>query len=412
MNTPAPGRTRADVLAFACSLTLFLTAPTLSQTPPASLGDAIKGGKPKISLRYRLEGVSEDAFDKDALASTLRTTLGYSTLPYKGWSVTLEAENVAVIGNDELYANRGAGDLSNRVFDRPVIADPALTQLSQVYLRYQTEKTTFDLGRREVNVGDERFIGGVGWRQNHQELDSFGITTQVLPHTKLSYLFINKVHRIFGDSQPMASHYLGAGFAAGGAGELTLYGLLLDYDEPSSSRLSSLTYGAELVGARTAGGWKWLWELELAQQDDAGDNPRPLDASYLHALAGVKRGALTFRLGWEVLAGNPTDGQFQTPLATLHKWNGWADKFLSTPLAGLEDLYLSVSGTAGVIDWTVVAHDFQAETGGASYGTELDLQLLYKTSWKQSFGLKAALYDADRFSSDTEKLILWTGYSF
>ena len=29
----------------------------------------------------------------------------------------------------------------------------------------------------------------------------------------------------------------------------------------------------------------------------------------------------------------------QTPLATLHKFDGWADLFLTTPNKGLQDLY-------------------------------------------------------------------------
>ena len=33
----------------------------------------------------------------------------------------------------------------------------------------------------------------------------------------------------------------------------------------------------------------------------------------------------------------------QTPLATLHKFNGWADLFLTTPNTGLQDLYLGAA---------------------------------------------------------------------
>ena len=53
-----------------------------------------------------------------------------------------------------------------------------------------------------------------------------------------------------------------------------------------------------------------------------------------------------------------------------------------------------------------------ADTGGADYGTELDLQLTYKAPWKQLFGLKAGRYDADAFSSDTDKVMLFTVYQF
>jgi hypothetical protein len=36
---------------------------------------------------------------------------------------------------------------------------------------------------------------------------------------------------------------------------------------------------------------------------------------------------------------------FTTPLATLHKFQGWADKFLTTPVNGLADLYVNAGYT-------------------------------------------------------------------
>ncbi len=64
----------------------------------------------------------------------------------------------------------------------------------------------------------------------------------------------------------------------------------------------------------------------------------------------------------------------------------------------------------GKIGWTVFYHDFSADTGGADYGDEIDLQLLYKSRWKQVFGLKGALYSAENHAADTDKWMLWTAY--
>ena len=58
---------------------------------------------------------------------------------------------------------------------------------------------------------------------------------------------------------------------------------------------------------------------------------------------------------------------FTTPLATLHKFQGWADKFLTTPANGLEDLYATASVTlkgVGALDtlgFIVSYHDYEAE---------------------------------------------------
>jgi hypothetical protein len=142
-----------------------------------------------------------------------------------------------------------------------------------------------------------------------------------------------------------------------------------------------------------------------------GDNPSDLDAGYAFASLGWARGIWTARLGWERLDGDARDGQFNTPLATLHKFNGWADKFLVTPTNGLVDRYLQIDGRRGAWSWTATFHHFEAATGDATYGSEIDLQLLYKTQCGLGLGAKAALYDADAHAADTEKLWLWASYA-
>jgi len=127
-------------------------------------------------------------------------------------------------------------------------------------------------------------------------------------------------------------------------------------------------------------------------------------------MAGGTFKPLTFKVGYEVLGGSEADGQFKTPLATLHKFNGWADRFLNTPTDGLEDLFLSLNGKVGPLAWTAVYHDFSAESSGTAYGDEVDIQILYTAPWKQEFGLKGAFYNADEFSTDVRKLWVFTTF--
>ena len=392
-------------------LTCTLTSLAVAEEEP-NFKKALTQGKPTVSLRYRVETVDDANKEKDALASTLRTTLAYKTSAYKGWSFFIEAENVAEIGND-LYKNVGAGSLSNGVGNRPVVADPALTEINQALVSYQHNKTNFKLGRQEVLLNDVRFVGNVGWRQNHQSFDALRITDQSLDKLKVSYVYVSRVHRIFGDNKDMASHLLDASYDLGKIGKLTGYLFLLDYDDLADAGLSTSTYGLEFKGAKKlSGDRKFLYELELAEQSDSGDNPNQIDAGYRHLLVGAAMKPLTIKLGWEILEGNSSQGQFKTPLATLHKFNGWADKFLRTPTDGLEDFYFSLSGKAGKLGWMAVYHDFNAESTSTSYGTEVDLQLTYSSPWGQGFGFKAALYDADEFSVDADKLMVWTSYKF
>ena len=89
---------------------------------------------------------------------------------------------------------------------------------------------------------------------------------------------------------------------------------------------------------------------------------------------------------------------FTTPLATLHKFNGWADKFLGTPPDGLEDRYLTagvaLKKVVGLESLALVAshHHYDAERIGADYGSEINLSVAARYR-KVSFLLKFADFD-------------------
>ena len=381
------------------------------KTEPTTLGQALKQGELHLAFRYRIETVSEDGFDKDAYASTLRTTLGYGSKVYKGFSFHLEAENVSALG-DEDYRNLGAGSLDNGVRDRPVVADPEITELTKALIRWQGDETLIDVGRREIIFDNHRFVGNVGWRQHHQSFDTILLEQGSIPRTKLTYAYIDQVNRIFGDGRPMSSHLLNAAITTSEHTKLTLYGYRLDYDELSFSSLSTTTVGARFTGGFTPGWGKVGFELEIADQSDTGDNPFEVDASYQLASVTLGRGGWSVQLAHEVLEGSQGKGRFTTPLATLHKFNGWADKFLNTPSIGLVDTWVTLGYKQG--PWTTLAtyHVFTSDSQSVDYGDELDFLLTWKSPWQQTFGLKAASYQADRFSRDTDKIMAWTAWGF
>ena len=155
---------------------------------------------------------------------------------------------------------------------------------------------------------------------------------------------------------------------------------------------------------------RWGWTAEVARQVDHADNPLGFAHSYWLVEPSVQARGITWKLGWEHLGG---DGRhaLQTPLATLHAFNGWADKFTTTPAAGLDDSYLSASGKAGKFAWTVAAHDYRADQGGQNYGKEFDLSIgrALGTHWN---GLvKIADYRSDGFARDTRKIWLQAEYT-
>jgi hypothetical protein len=212
----------------------------------------------------------------------------------------------------------------------------------------------------------------------------------------------------------MSSHFLNASVKLRPGLSLEIYGYLLDYDEAADAALSSQSYGGKLSGSHPLPRkGRLLFETQYAKQRDFAANPNRRNADYLHLLGGVALSErLTVKVGRELLGGSLEDGAFQTPLATLFKFNGWADKFLVTPAGGLIDWYASGEGKLGSFGWTAAYHDFHSDAGSDRYGFELDARAVVATRWKQSFGLQVAFYRTEGFASDTGKLWFWTEYGF
>ena len=377
-----------------------------------SFKEAFTKGTLSALLRYRFEFVDQDGFENDAKASTLRATLGYRTLPWHHVSLFVEFETVQAIGDDDSYNNLGDKDLHNGVTDHPVVADPELTQVNQGYLQLDFTDTVVRIGREGINLDDQRFVGTVGWRQNDQTFDGITLQNTSVPDSTISYAFVDNVNNIFGGHRGMTSHLLHGDFGLSKVGRLNVFGYWLDYDDLDQSGASTATWGARLNGSPALGGdWKLIYDAVFASQSDTGDNPASVDATYYRAELGARVPAIWFKAGQEMLSGDE-DGKFITPLATLHKFNGWSDKFLGTPATGLVDTYLKVGGKHSALGWTVAYHDFASDSASLDYGTEIDAQVTYKSSWEQLFGLKGAAYDADTHSVDTTKIWFFTQYKF
>ena len=87
---------------------------------------------------------------------------------------------------------------------------------------------------------------------------------------------------------------------------------------------------------------------EYAHQQDYADNPLEFSHAYWLVEPAYTWHDTTLRAGIEHLGGSGRHA-LQTPLATLHPFNGWADKFANaTPPGGLEDRYASLVAKAGV----------------------------------------------------------------
>jgi hypothetical protein len=372
-----------------------------------SIARAFKDASFKVNFRYRLEQVDQDLVPQDATASTLRTRLTYQTADFNDFNLLLEVDDLRPLVRRDYNSTR------NGKTSRPVVADPKGTDLNQAAIRFTGfDNTPITLGRQRINRTNQRFVGGVGWRQNEQTYDAVALTHSVNEDFRIFYGYVDQVKRIFGpDTRPAPaasldsqSHLLDVTYAIAANLDVTGYAYALDFDDAAA--LSNRTYGVRLAGNTTVGNELALnYQAELAQQSDAGDNPNNYDANYLLLEGSLAFSAVRLKVGYEVLEGDDSaaNQRFQTPLATLHKFQGWADKFLSTPPGGIEDFYMGVSGTVFSATYNLIYHDFSAEAGSGSYGHEIDASLQWKIGDHYNLLFKLANYSGDDFATDTEK---------
>jgi hypothetical protein len=406
-------------------LALYALAGSEAARAEESLMDAITKGKVDFYARLRYEYVNDGApVLKNANALTLRTALGYSTGLFYGLGGYLQVQDVRAPLED---FNDGGG---NGKVGFASVVDPEGTALQQANLRYEgLPGTVLRVGRQEIEHRQapmHRYIGNILWRQNWQTFDAVRLNTSFFPDAdtgertlKAEYAYIWNVNRIFGEDNPlpdrsnfrMNSHAFKLNYDGFDLLKLEGYAYVLDFDNPVSFKFSTNTFGLRGEGAKGFGkNWKVLYTGEYAHQMDAFDNPADIGVNYYLVEGGLAYqfgkpwlDTVTVKGSYEVLEGdgtinpgtpNAVGRAFQTPLGTNHAFQGWADRFLITPGDGIEDLFATLKLTGLGATAMLVYHDFSANNGGYSYGSEWDavVEKPFATNWL--VGVKYANYDA------------------
>lgn len=381
-----------------------------------SLVDAIKNGRPLLDIRYRFEYVDQDGKPENARAHTVRTKLGYETASFYDFGALLEIENSTTLGGESF------NNTVNRKTRYPVVADPEATEVNQAYLTYGgIPDTRLHAGRRAIKLDNHRFVGNVGFRQNEQTFDSATVTNSTLTNLTAQYSYVFGVQRIFGDDSPVGdfdtrSHLVHLAYDRFEIASISGYGYLLDLDQDAPG-LSSKTFGLRAKGAYPIGEAKLLYTAEFAHQSDYASNPSDFGLPYFLIEPGVTFRGLTAKAGFESLGGDGRNA-FQTPYATLHAFQGWADVFLTTPTDGIEDYYASLSYAFDVdglealdgLKLTGVYHVFEAENSSTDYGSEWDFNISKKFYDRFTLALTYANYSRDQFAADIERF--WVTVAF
>ena len=372
-----------------------------------------------IDLRLRYENVEQAGFARDADALTARVRAGADIRILPATRVLVEGE--ATLAIIERYNSTTNG---KRLF--PTVADPQTIELNRLQIQNKSiAGTTLTGGRQRINLDDQRFVGSVGFRDNEQTFDAVRIETVPVKNLKIDVTYAISNRTIFGIDSAIA-HIPGDNVFANVAyttkiGTLTGFGYWIDQDRATRRQFSSRTFGGRFAGKYALGKTTALtYALSYARQTAANDNPVRYSADYALAEAGFSAGGFVAGAGYEVLGadGGRPGSSFQTPLATLHKFQGWADKFLVTPANGIRDAYGSAGytvknvGPFASVGVLAVYHDFRSDRAGQHYGDEINVQLLAKVGGRTTAILKYAEYNAKSFATDTRKLWATVEYVF
>ncbi len=373
----------------------LLTAVAVPVTVNAdTLEQAFSNGKADVNIRMRYEAVDDgNLATKDAEAYTMRTRLGFTTANYNDIQAHVDFE-VTHTGGDFNSKTNGHSDYA-------VVADPKLEELNQAWFAYTGIKNnTFKFGRQRVILDNTRFVGNVGWRQNEQTFDALAFINNSFDDVTILLANVEKVNTILGGSINTNTNILNIGIDKTPIGKITAYGYSIDLDQSSAN--DTLTIGARLKGSAN----NFLYTAEYAQQSDAADNTADLSAVYTFLEAGYKMGDTKIFIADETLGSDNGNASFQTLLATKHAFNGWADKFLTTPVDGLNDRYVKAVTKVGGYKLVGVYHNFSADNGSTDYGTELDLLVVKPINKNLKALVKYSDYSADAYSTDTQKIWL------
>lgn len=368
-----------------------------------SITEALEASKPVLDLRLRYESNDTEGAPKKGEVLTLKSVIGIKTGEFKGFSTYVDMANVSALESD--YKSSGGSAVAT-----DIIPDPEGDELNQAYMQYADDNQQVRFGRQRIIYDNARFIGNVGWRQNEQTYDALSYKNTALENVTVNLAYLVETYGVFFDKADTKSILANVAIDSVGSGNLSLYA----YDLEDASKNENTTFGFIYAGKTDLDSTKFLYRLELASQSKKLNAGGEADTDYLNLEVGTIISGVTVKLGYELLGSDSGKAGFDTPLATKHKFNGWADKFLAPRDNGLEDAYLLVSGKAAGVNLVGAYHVFSEDKGGLDLGNEINLLAVKKITKNYSAGLKFASFSGDSGTAiaDTDKVWLWGQVNF
>ena len=374
-------------LAFAAGASVLSADPVESFLDEqfGSLEESVPG-KFSINNRLRYEEFQTSTVDDQGLTNRVR--YGYTTPNFSGFTAMVEGETVSALNSpDQQHFLDDAGDG---------------TDLNQLWVQYaDADYGKVKVGRQIYSLDDHRFIGHVGWRQNIQTFDAATAEFSGVEKLSVKVFYLDGQNTVTGLHNELDAAGLNTSYAFSKGFKLAGFFYDIEGDDVNNAGISNQTIGLRATGGFGSDEVKFAYAVSLAEQEEAGDIAS-YDAGYFAGdiAATSNKTGVTLGGGFEIL-----EAGFRTPLATVHKFNGFADAFAGASgggyTNGLEDFYVYAGYTIPVgngISTKVIYHWFDSESGGAAGedgGDELDLVASYKINKYFSLLGKYGDYDTD-----------------
>ena len=373
------------------------------------LSQALNQGTASLEIRPRYESVAQSG-KQTADAFTVRSMLGYTTGSIDGLSVSVQMIDVAHAGDAYNSLRNGQGKYA-------VLPDPGGANINQALIRYTgLPHTTIAVGRQIIIHDDARFVGNVDFRQTMQTFDAATVENSSLPYTTIKASYIWGIKNILNEYIPSRSYLAegsvtrlsfmkvdGFGYWYGNQASSAIPGTVV-CALPGVRACNSATYGVRVSGAvPLPARFKLSYEGTFASQHPYDGGSTQIDADYWHAGAKLSYAPFAVAVDDMVMGSNAhgTYG-FQTPLATRHAFNGWAEVFLNTPAKGLDSKYITLAATPGKLALQAAYYDFRSDYQNHPYGHEWDLSAGYPITSYLKATVQYADYSAEGFGVNTK----------
>ncbi len=357
----------------------------------------------KISFDSRLRVEIAEANDSGlSAASTVRTRFGIGNKPRWGFRAFVEGEGTFSFDNDAYYS------LVDGPSNKTTVSDPEAIKLNRGFLEWADPawmNAKLVGGRQRIIFDDARFVGNVGWRQNEQTFDAaLGSTSFGIENLTGTYSYVWNVARIWSDrggasTQDFESdaHFFNLAFDRHDAAKVALFAYVQEFDDSPSN--SNQTYGLRVNGQiELTERWSLGYIGSYAFQADYQNQPNDYDAHYAWVTVDASHAQLgTIRAGYEHLGSDEGDVQFLTPLATAHKFNGFADVFLNNGgPRGLQDVFVVLTPKLPMnLKASLYYHHFRSAQGSDHLGNEFDFVVSRPIGWGFVALMKGAWFWSD-----------------